>query len=329
MKLEILHDDPLAVLGSTRSVVENAKFVFIDERQLNELAQAVAARFKGGFAAAEMGFRSVGDLEQDAQLIFLEDTVNFSFWVGKNELKWRVGLPDGAATQGGWFALVACFERALAARRPILEAAYLADISPADGRDFFCGLDGVEIPLLDERLNNFRESGRVLLERFDGRFVNAVEEAHFDAPTAAKLIVENFSSFRDVSKWDGTDVCFYKRAQICAYDLGYVFRTAGKTVVRTEGLTAFADYKVPQILRLFGVLRYEKELADRIDNYFELPHDSREEIEIRAASIWAVELLRQRAPQLTAVEIDNTLWLMSQDIQAASQPYHRTRTIFY
>jgi hypothetical protein len=76
-------------------------------------------------------------------------------------------------------------------------------------------------------------------------------------------------------------------------------------------------------------LEYSNELAEKVDNYIELTHDSEEEIEIRAATIWGVELLRQIMPDLTAGEIDNTIWLLSQNLQNQAQPYHRTRTIFY
>ena len=84
-----------------------------------------------------------------------------------------------------------------------------------------------------------------------------------------------------------------------------------------------------QILRSFDVIKYSDELSNKVDNYIEIAHDSEEEIEIRAATIWSVELIRQQIPDLTAGEIDNTIWLMSQSMQGQVKPYHRTRTIYY
>ena len=55
------------------------------------------------------------------------------------------------------------------------------------------------------------------------------------------------------------------------------------------------------------------------------------EVEIRAATVWAVELLRRelerRGRSLLAVEVDWLLWHTSQRRQMP--PHHRTRTTFY
>ena len=100
-----------------------------------------------------------------------------------------------------------------------------------------------------------------------------------------------------------------------------------------ERLTAFADYKLPQMLRREGVLVYEPELAELIASYTLIPAGADAEVEIRAATIWAVELLRQALAQMgiqqTASAIDYRIWLESQDAPADGVPYHRTRTIYY
>ncbi|TMC84749.1 MAG: hypothetical protein E6J10_09115, partial [Chloroflexi bacterium] len=94
----------------------------------------------------------------------------------------------------------------------------------------------------------------------------------------------------------------------------------------------FADYKLPQVLRHFGVLEYHPTLAERIDNQQLLEAGSEEEVEIRAATIWACELLRREMIRqdhpVTAAEIDLRLWLLGQN-SSEMRPYHRTRTIYY
>lgn len=329
MKLEIFNDDPLKVLASSKPVVENARFVFIDDGSIKAAAKAVAGRFNEGPGAEEMGLKATKNIEEDVQLVFLEDVVNFCFWAPKDGTKWSVEDASGLSVSGGWFALKNCFDRALAEGLPILDASYLSTIGLGDVRRFFRGANGVEIPLLEGRADNFREAGRVLLEKYGGKFINLIESANHNASVAVRMIVDDFSSFRDISKFDAANVYFLKRAQICCHDLDCVFKTKGKRLAETGVLTAFADYKVPQILRMFGVLNYESTLAEKVDAYVELPHDGREEIEIRAASIWAVELMRQELPKFSAVDIDNALWLMSQSIQSQARPYHRTKTIFY
>jgi hypothetical protein len=80
-------------------------------------------------------------------------------------------------------------------------------------------------------------------------------------------------------------------------------------------------------------LVYTPELAARIDQQEQLAPGSAEEVEIRAATIWACELLRREATRLstqapTAAAIDQWLWHLGQDAEHM-QPYHRVRTIYY
>ena len=63
------------------------------------------------------------------------------------------------------------------------------------------------------------------------------------------------------------------------------------------------------------------------------PGDPRE-VEIRAATVWGCELLRQGLERLRggsplrAFEVDWLLWSDAQG-RTISRPYHRTRTIYY
>src|ERR1700722_8648810 len=326
--MQTTQPDPLHILSSTKPVIETSRFVTINENNLGKLATSVLARFKKGLGTQEMGFTIIPDLEKNVQLVFVEDAINFCFWADKKSKKWQVKEPDGSVTNGGWFGLKTCFERGIAEGIPIWDANYLASFSMTDAKNFFRGVYS-EIPLMEERVKNLQEAGKVLIKKFNGQFINAVEQADYNAIAIAELIIKNFPSFRDISMLDGNEILFYKRAQICPKDLTYIFAAQHKAIADVNQLTAFADYKLPQMLRMFGVLEYEKTLADKIDDYIQIQHDSREEIEIRAATIWAVELLHQQIPELNASDIDNAIWLLSQDLQQEAKPYHRTRTIFY
>jgi hypothetical protein len=99
-----------------------------------------------------------------------------------------------------------------------------------------------------------------------------------------------------------------------------------------DDLTIFADYKLPQILRQYGILEYDTVLASRVDAQELIPAGSEEEVEIRASTVWACELLRRamqrHGHKMNAMEIDARLWLLAQDA-GDMRPYHRTRTPFY
>ncbi|MDY6954923.1 MAG: queuosine salvage family protein, partial [Thermodesulfobacteriota bacterium] len=148
------------------------------------------------------------------------------------------------------------------------------------------------------------------------------------------LLAEKLTSFQDVSEYEGQEVFFYKRAQILAADLHGAFDGKGQGAFHDmDQLTAFADYKLPQVLRHAGVLRYAGALAEKVDQEVLLAQGSGEEVEVRANTIWAVELIRQELERmgesLRAFEIDGLLWNLGQGAACRTKPYHKTVTIFY
>ena len=176
-----------------------------------------------------------------------------------------------------------------------------------------------------------REVGRVLCREYDGWFGAAVEAADRSAPALARLLAEQFPSFDDTAAYDGREVRLYKRAQILAADLYGIFGGRHWGELRDlDGLTAFADYKVPQILRAEGILSYAPALAARIAARERLPAESPEEVEIRACGLHVVELIvAARGAQVSAVAIDRLLWNRGQQRRYKARPRHRSRCTAY
>ncbi|KUF87500.1 Voltage-dependent anion-selective channel protein 2 [Phytophthora nicotianae] len=94
-----------------------------------------------------------------------------------------------------------------------------------------------------------------------------------------------------------------------------------------------ADYRVPQVLRPESVLVYSSELAQLVDNKAEIPAGSEMELEIRAATIQAVELIHEqmiiKGHHLEVIELDWLLWQIGEDNKEHLLPYHRTWSIYY
>ncbi len=308
------------VLESVRWVVEHAEHVAIDLDALRRSARELAQQ-PSSFVWNGLHFRD--GTERTVQYLFVLDCLNFCFWP---EPRWRYREHDG------YRALATALKDAVERGDRILDAAFLAHL---DSATFQKILDGEnDIPLLDERVKVLREAGAVLQERYNGQAARLVERAERSAVRLVELLAQDLSSFRDEATYRGRRVYFYKRAQIFCADLYGAFggRSWGEFADIAE-LTAFADYKVPQVLRHLGVLRYSAELATKIDHREELPPGSMEEIEIRAHTIWAVELLKRelekRGRPLRSFEIDWLLWNFGQCEEFRQRPYHRTRTIFY
>ena len=127
---------------------------------------------------------------------------------------------------------------------------------------------------------------------------------------------------------------FFKRAQLTAADLALAFSGEGPGRFEDlDHLTIFADNLVPHVLRIDHILEYSKDLRTRIEAGDLIAAGSREEIEIRACALHAVELIKAAlsasGQTINAMALDFLLWNRGQQGTYKSIPRHRTRTIFY
>jgi len=200
--------------------------------------------------------------------------------------------------------------------------------------------------MLIERLNVLHETGSILLKEYGGHFARCIEQSGGSAVDLVELIVKKFPSYRDEAVYHGQRVSFYKRAQILVSDIWGCLNGHGLGhFTDMDGLTMFADYRVPQVLSHEGVLVYSPELKTRLDRKEEIPFGDEDECEIRAGSILAVHLIVNQANEkiplekdtgdggqrLNAPLVDVYLWRKRrQQSQIYEQtPFHRTRSIFY
>lgn len=246
-----------------------------------------------------------GEPRRTAAYLLVVDTTNFCFWGG----------------EGGYWQLAEAIRDAFLAGEPLWDASRLAGLERSQLERHLGGMT-----LLDERLAALRELGAVARDRFGGELTRLIGAT---AVETARTLAARLSSFADFAAYDGRRVPLLKRAQIAAADL----HAAGAARFPDVGeLTCFADYKLPQVLRHLGALRYSDGLAHRVDGWQELLPGEPAEVEIRAATVVAVERLRDSLAEggrsLMAVEVDWMLWALSQEI-FPMRPHHRVRTIFY
>lgn len=335
---DLPHDDPLRVLSTTSAVLEKAQSVTIDQDALRRIAadlgdlMAHAPDWHDPRHFADGTWRTAG-------WVLVLDALNFCFWSqsANPNHRWHVEW-DGRLEDGYW-ALASALTRAVAEGRAIWDPSWLTGLTTRDVahllRPYMEGAP--EIPLLPLRVNNLHEVGRGLLEHFPGDPQAAgtlIRSAGNSAATLVRTIVDLFPSFRDVATYDDQPVHFYKRAQILVADLtGAFFGQGLGKFTDPQILTAFADYKVPQVLRGFNALVYGPELDAAIANRELIPAGSPWEVEIRAATIWACEWLRQilaeQGRNHLATEIDWLMWFAGQSLPDSMPTYHRTLTVFY
>ena len=317
------------VLETTEHVAKKSRHVQINKQVLTRFSRKLLAD-EIEVPPWDSLHHFCGHDEDTVSYLLVLDSINFCFWPAPGKAGWEIEYQSNSLS--GYYALAASLKHSVESGLPITKADYLAKLTLSQLKQILGGRG--ELPLLKDRVQILNEVGQVLLEEYEGQACQLVEAAGNSAVNLVRLLTEKLASFRDVAEYLGSRVFFYKRAQIFAADLHAAFDGKGWGSFKDiDKLTAFADYKLPQVLRHLGIFDYAEALAQKVDEKIHLDEGSPEEIEIRANTIWAVELIRRELEQmgkrLRAFEIDWILWNLGQGMESRVKPYHRTLTIFY
>ncbi|KIK69773.1 hypothetical protein GYMLUDRAFT_34171 [Collybiopsis luxurians FD-317 M1] len=328
--------------------------------------------------------------------IFLISSLNFSFWSSREGhsdrygVDWQAGWNESAGSRKlwtGYWSLVAALNRALNDDKiPITDPYFYSSetLCPDSLIAFvFRAADQCSetIPLLQERIKVMREVGFILCSSFGGSYQGFLDEfqrrsnGQGTALDLVKMVTDTFPSFRDEVFYEGKKVCFWKRAQILVAETWAAFYPDPKLTgthplfpgIRGPAiheLTMFPDYRVAQILHRLKILEYPSSLVRKLSSGSILDPGSKEEISLRAASIVAVERVREAILRLVAGElggkddqtqegnnsemasyissvlIDFFLWDLAKKLETGEEkiegletadviPAHRTRSIWY
>ena len=317
------------VLETAKHVAVNSLRVRINEQALVHFSHKVLAE-KHKVPCWDRRFHYCGSSDNTVFYLLILDSLNFCFWPSAGKVKWQIDYEYRKLS--GYYGLAATLKKSMESGAPITNAEYLAELTLKELKQILGGQG--ELPLMEHRLHILNELGRALLEEYKGQALKLVEAAGGSAISLVRLLVDKLASFRDVAEYQGNKIFFYKRAQIFAADLYGAFEGkdyGGFTDI--DKITAFADYKLPQVLRHLGIFDYAEDLAQMVDQKKYLEAGSPEEVEIRANTIWAVELIKRKLERmgkgLRAFEIDWILWNLGQHTEFKVKPYHRTLTIFY
>ena len=333
-----MHDSPVwssPVLQSVSGVVERSRHVTTSFEAVERVASWMAyEEFTFPSGAMDAAFSDRTDPAEIIDVSFFYAVMNFAFSDFDTGVKF-------ATTQMGreWSdseAMFACVNRALDAGVPLVDGAYLAAM---DGDDLAAVFDGnIPIPMADERVAILNAAGATLAEHYGGaahRFVADCAPAMYAGGDGLmERLVSEFPRFNDVSTHEGHEVQLHKLAQLWLWQLHMSLAASGAfAVADLEAMTAFADYIVPVALRLMGIFSYTPELEAAINRGDHIPHDSAEEVEIRAHTLYATALLtdainriRPASLALVVPQLDFRLW---KSYHATFWSHHLTRTIMY
>jgi Queuosine salvage protein len=322
------------VLESLRPVIENSRDVRTHVDKIVEVASWMAyEELPMPDYHLPLG---VGENNPDEAMDFImvSDAIDTAFTDFKTHVKFQVDYAGQHWSDSE--ALFACIKRAMDQGIPILDGHFLAKVTRAEMARIFAG--NIEMPMLDEKTELWRQVGAVLVEKYDGRFHNFIRACPPRLYDGGNGIVDRlareFPRFNDVSQYDGHEIKFYKLSQLGIWFVYSSLHPLGEFKLDDIGaMTAFADYIVPVALRLMGMTSYSPALEHAINTYQLIPRDSTQEIEIRAHCLYATALLREeinkiRPPEMQVIipQIDARLWT---HYHTTLWPHHLTRTIMY
>jgi hypothetical protein len=262
---------------------------------------------------------------QRAAFFTVYHCIGFCYW---GSPRWQI--EDEGTIYDGAIAWLICLTR----NPQFLQGEHLRKLDGETFTNATAGVDGVAMPMAAERLQLLQQLGEKL-DHFTTLIANkATTSGAMAALDLAFYIGKHLPGFDDQLRYRGLTMPFLKRAQLLSNDLNLLFSEYNKPLVELNKLTAFADYKLPQLLREKGILIYDDLLARQIDEQTEIAAGSQAEIEIRANTIIAVERLRVELLRAQlhwdARQVDARLWLAAQNLdKAKTRPYHRCRTINY
>lgn len=307
----------MSILSSLKPVLEQPKYVRINKRRISYFAaQFDKNKIAHWLKISPFNMALLNEREIVA-FLFVLNSISFSYW---GDPKWTVTYKD--KVYDGAQGMAACLGNAIEYGVPLLDSHYLANMQREDLAQILQG--NVEIPLFNERLRILNEIGAIIRKEFQGDFSSVLERAKRNASSLVTILAEHFQSFEDIAEYREHRVYFRKRAQLLSSDLSHYFRLKD-----TDKLTACADYKLPQTLRRHGILQYSDDLQQQIRRKEEISAGSEEEIEIRAHTIYAVELIKKKITGITSTQINDFLWLEGQIKLPTDEPYHLTRTTAY
>jgi hypothetical protein len=321
------------VLASLQPVVDGAQLVRISHEKITEVANWMAyEEFAKPDGSMLFDFGNDPDVLMDFTLVV--NTMNFAFTDFSTGVKFETDYMGRRWCDSE--AMLACLHRAIHAGIPFFSGEYLAKVTRKDLESVFSGT--IEMPMLDERVVLFNEVGRVLVEKYQGRYSNFVRSCaprlYANGDGLLERLTTEFPRFRDVSMYHGSEVHIFKLAQLGIWGMHLALSPRGAWKLEdADNLTAFADYIVPVGLRVMNIFEYTPELEGQINSLVEVKRDSEAEIELRASSIYVIakltEEINKRRPGMEPLlqpQVDFRFW---KSYHATHWPHHLTKTVMY
>jgi len=304
-------------------IVQNSKHVKIDFQQIDKLLPQIAAFHLESSYPNELIFPSKLSDEQSINLLFFIYSLNFCFW---QKPKWLIPYKDKIFSWTYW--VIASFLKAIDKWFELYNPMFILKLSEKEFKDVFVWESDIIIPLFEERVNILRNNSEILLKSYEWSFYNFLLQNDFDLLKLLLWLSQNFINFNDTSLYEWCSVNFFKLWQVLLAEINEYLKFSAKWLKNMNILIWWADYKIPRFLRNLWILKYERELSDIVDNWFNVEKWSVFEIEIRSNACKVIDLISEKIVVKSNMEISNIIWLLSKTDNSKTF-HHQTVTTFY
>lgn len=332
--VDMTHSNPINICDKIKStcnyVYLNSTHVKINDEKINKFIDEKLNLFEAVPSWASCHFNPNDfDLESTIAFVFVIDSLNFCFWPYENSENFK---PENDFEYGN---LVNNTLKTLKEEPTFFSPSNLSILTVDKLKEKI--FNNEWFPLLEERTRSLNELGYYIKSEF-ASFKNFVESNEYDCVKIVNSIARGVTTYRDETIYKGKQIAIFKRAQILAADLFYMFRELNEPIIlkNSDALTMFADYRVPQILLDLGIMEYDQDLLNDILNKKEILPNTLQEIEIRANTIISVEKIKNKINEkgilkknILSLEVDYVLWNVGEERRKDLKPHHRTLTIFY
>lgn len=315
------------ILESIEYVVENSKHVRVNELNLQEFCKQLKTLKYFHWLEKSPCLLTLSK-EKYLNFLFILNSISFCYWPLP---KWAI-IETGVKIDGAW-GMICALMKAIRNGYPITDFNYLNEITFETFEDLFRTDEG-RLPLLEERYKIIKALSKEMINSFQGNPFLLLRDSDKDINILLEKLINHFPFFEDIASYGSQQIYFYKKAQLLISDIDYLFKDDPMYgFENTNQLTACADYKIPYVLRNRQILEYSQELDRKINNLTTILTGSEEEIEIRAYTIWVVEKMKNYlhsiGNKVMSTQLNDYLWLLSQDKNLFRMPYHRTITTKY
>lgn len=306
------------IKSSCEFVANNSKHVSINDDEIIKLVSKIDnIELKNWLSSSPFGLLDL-KVERIINFLLIFESIDFSFW---GEPKWSIETDNGKLD--GSIALMYCLLK-------YIKEKGTTDFSNITSQEFSKIVKGnIEIPLIEKRFEIAKEVSTIVNEKMNGNFFEYIHDITDDTKLF-NLIVNYFPNFKDERNYKEQTIYFYKLAQLLTSDILHIREIKEGIKVNYSHLIGCADYKIPQVLRAMGILKYDKDLSMIVDNNIPIEENSEYEIEIRANMIFVIckigKLLNNKYDY---IDINDYLFMQKKNKSLKLRPYHLTRNTNY